>query len=155
VTAATDMIVSPRTGEVLTLDSSTDDLGGFLADVRDHEAQLRDVKRLVNRELVRRMDHAAKWTVHAAGLKLRAPSPKPTEEWNGAELRAGLLALVDAGDLAIEAVDAAVETVTDYKVHKAGINALRSLGGRAAAIVDELATRPPEKERYVSVERSA
>lgn len=146
-------VVSPRTGEIITLSGTTEDLGAYLADVREHESLLKEAKRLVQRELVARMDRQAKWTIHAGGLKLSAPSPKPSEVWDGAELRAQLLALVDDDTLAIEAVDAAVEVIVDHKVHKAGVNALRSLGGPAREIVDALAEEP-EKERYVSVTRA-
>ena len=145
-------LVSPITGEILELDSPTDKLGGLLADIREHESMVKELKSLVNGELLRRMDRAASWTVYASGMKLSAPSSKPPEEFDGAKLREALLALVDSGDLAIEAVDAAVEVVVDYKVHKSGINALRKRED-TRAIVDAYASEV-EKPRYVSVSRA-
>ena len=146
-------VVSPRTGELLELSAPDEDLAGWLADVREHESLLREAKNLVQRELLRRMDRSAKWTVRVPKFKLTGTSPKPEETWDGAVLRERLHDLVDDGELTVEAVDAAVETVISFKVRKAGVNALRAAGGRAAAIVDELAIAT-EKERRVSVSRA-
>lgn len=146
--------VNPISGEVLTLAAHDEDLGRYLSDVREYESMIREAKRTVNRELLSRLDRRAKWTVHLpGGLKLSAPSPKPEESWDGAELRAELLSFVDAGTLSIEAVDSAVEQVVSFKPRKTGINALRALGGDIAAVIDRLVTKA-EKDRYVSVGRS-
>lgn len=146
-------VVSPRTGEVIDLAAPDADLAGFLVDVREHESLLREAKNIVQRELPRRMDHAKKWTVHVPGFKLTGQSPKPEESWDGLDLRQALSPLVDRGDLSVEALDAAVETIVDYKVHKRGINALRAGGGEAAEIVDRLVQRS-DPDRRVSVGRA-
>lgn len=144
---------NPVTGEVLSLASSENELGRYLSDLREFESVIREHKKMVTRELVARMDRQASWTIHAGeGIKLTSQSPKPEEQFDGAGLRSALLGLVDEGVLSIEAVDAAVELVLSYKAHKKGINALRALGGRAKALVDEHATEV-QKERYVSVSR--
>jgi hypothetical protein len=144
---------NPTTGELLDLTAPTDDLGRFLADVRELEELMRESKRFVSQELLARMDKQAKWTFHSSGLKLSGDSPAPVEEWNGAELRTALLELVDAGVIAIEAVDAAVETVVSYHPKKAGINQLRKLGGAVAETIDGLA-RQTERTRRVTVSRA-
>lgn len=148
-------LVNPATGEALTLDSPTEDLGRFLADMREHESLWREAKNVVQGEIRNRMDQQKKWTLHVPGLKLTAPSPAAgtPEEWDGAALRSELLELADEGTLSIEAVDAAVEVIVTYKVHKAGINALRAGQGAPAEIVDRLAMRG-EKPRYVTVSRA-
>jgi hypothetical protein len=146
-------LVNPSTGEVVELDGPTESLAEFLADMREHESLCREAKKLVTREVVSRMDKSATWTLHVAGLKLSAASPAPTEEFDGPELKEALHALVEEGVLSIEAVDAAVETVVSYKPRKAGINALRKLGGRVAEVIAEHC-REVEKDRYVSVGRS-
>jgi hypothetical protein len=145
-------VISPRTGEVISLDAPDQDLGGFLNDVRDLESAIRESKRAVHDELLRRMDSAATWTVHVPGLKLSGPSPAPTEEFDELELRTALLTLVDEGVISVEAVDRAIEPVVTYKARRAGINALRKLGGRVAETVTAHA-RSVEKTRYVKVER--
>lgn len=146
-------VVSPRTGEVLTLDASTEDLGGYLADIREHESLLREGKNLVGGELVRRMDEGACWTLHTGGLKLSAPSPAPAIEYDELALRESLLQLADEGVISVEAVDRAVEPVVTYRARKSGINALQKLGGRVAAVIDAHANEV-SKTRYVKVERA-
>lgn len=144
----------PLTAEVLTLDSESGDLARFLTNVRELESVLREHKRMVTRELLTRMDRSASWTMRVeGGLKITGQSPAPAESWDGAELRTALLELVDAGVLAVEAVDAAVETVVSYRPRKAGITALRKLGGDAAAVVERLCV-VSEPERRVSVSRT-
>jgi hypothetical protein len=146
------VLVNPQTGEALDLTAPTEDLASWFAAVRELELQIRERKQRVTSELLRRMDRGAAWTVRVGQFKLTAPSPAPVEEWDGVELRAALLELVDDGTLDIAAVDAAVETVITYKPRKAGITALRKLGGRVAETVNGLA-REAEKARYVKVEQ--
>ena len=144
--------ISPITGEVVALSAPSEDLGHLLADIREAEGQLREAKREINQELFLRFDRDAKWTHHLPGLKLSGPSPKPSEEFDGEELRGVLVSLVREGALTMEAVNAAVEVIPEYKVHKKGINALRALGGRVKADVDACATEV-EPNRYVKVDR--
>lgn len=145
-------LVSPRTGEVLSLDSPTEDLAGLIADLREHKSLTDEALNCVQAEILRRMDTEAKWTVNLGPWKITGKSPKPKETWDGAELRSRLLELVDQKALTIQAVDMVVEQVLEHKVNKAGVNSLRSLGGEAAEIVNELAVEEPER-RYVRVER--
>lgn len=143
---------NPLTGEVLCLTSPSLELGRYLADIREFESVIREHKRMVSRELLARMDKSASWTMRLEGVTITGQSPAPAEEWDGAELREALLALVDDGLLTIEAVDAAVETVVTFKARKAGISALRKLGGEVAGVVNRLC-RSEERERRVTVSR--
>ncbi len=147
-------VVSPITGEQLELDRPSTDLAQFLADVREAESLLREAKSLVGGELLRRLDQGACWTLHLdGGLTIKAPSPAPAEEFDELALRDDLAQLVEDGTITEAAAAAAVETVVTYKVRKAGITALRKLGGTIAATIDRHA-RPVEKPRYVSVSRT-
>lgn len=144
---------SPVTGEVLTLASPDADLAQYMADIRELESQIREHKALINRELLARLDKRRNWTLHLeGGLKLSAPSDEPGEEWDGAGLHEALCRLTDEELITEEAVDAAVEIVTEYKVKKAGVNALRK-NARLAEVVNRFC-EPAEKRRYVSVGRS-
>lgn len=146
-------VVNPVTGEVLGLDRPNEDLVQLLADVREYEAMLREVKRIVQRELLVRLDRDGKWTLHLEnGLKVSAPSPEPTEEFDELALRAALLELADEGVLTVEAVDRAIEPVVTYKAHKNGLNALRKLGGRVKAVIDAHASEVV-KDRRITVGR--
>lgn len=141
---------NPITGEVLSLASPDDDLARWLSDMREYRSQLTEIERAVKQEFLARMDRQAAWTIHAGGVKVSGTSPASVEDWDGAELRTALLALVDEGVVDISAVDAAVETVVEYCPRKRGIAQLRKLGGRVAAAVDGLA-RVSEPERRISV----
>ena len=101
-------------------------------------------------ELLSRFDREAKWTAHVGDLKITGDSPAPAESWDGADLFAALTDLVEAGVISIDAVNAAVQVETVYKPRKAGLTALRRLGGRAAEVVDALA-QSVEKDRRVTV----
>ena len=148
-------IVNPRTGEALTLDSDTSDLAQYLDDIREFRNVLMEADRYVSRELIRRLDADAKWTKHVPGFKVSGPSPAPKEEWDGVDLYTELSLLVDRGVISIEAMNAAVETETVYKPKKAGINALRKLGGEARAVVDRLASSSEPDRNRVTVTRDA
>lgn len=153
--SSTDLIVHPFTGEQLELhDAGIDDLARLMDDLKDYKSRLQETQSLVSREVLRRQDQQASWTTRAGGFILKGSSPAPAEEYDALELRSELLGLVDEGALGIAAVDAAIETVVTYKPRKAGINALRKLGGVVAQIVDRH-SRPVDKPRYVSISRDA
>lgn len=146
--------VSPATGEVLTLASPTPDLAGYLADIRDLESRIREHKRVVTGELLARLDRNAAWTEHlSGGLKISSPSPAPVEEFDELALREELLQCVDRGELSIEAVDRAVETIVTYKARKTGINAIRKISPEMEQLVNGY-RRMVEKDRRVTVTRS-
>lgn len=148
-----ELVVHPLTGEAIDLAQAPDEhVADFLSQIRDHEDALKDAKRIITQELLRRMDYQAKYTLRAGGYTLKSQSPAPAEEFDELQLREDLLALQDEGVISPEAVDNAVETVVTYKVRKAGINALRKLGGRVRDTVDRHA-HEVEKRRYVTVER--
>ena len=145
-------VVHPVTGELLTVDHSTEALAQYLLDVRDLETGLRVDKKAVTTEILRRQDRAASWTTHAGSLKVSGQSPAPMEVFDGLELRNALGLLVDAGVITVEAMDAAVVTEVKYTPRKAGIAALRKLGGEVKKVVDGLAVER-EPERRVTVSR--
>lgn len=144
-------VVDPQSGEVVFLDAPVEALGDYLKSVREFESLLKEAKALVNAEVVARMDKAACWTVHSQGVKLSAPSPAPVEKFDGPALHEALAPMVELNVITVEALDAAVETVVEYKPHLKGLNALRKLGGRVAEIIAEH-TSEDEKKRYVRVD---
>jgi hypothetical protein len=155
-------MTGPGTGEMvtadglpLTLDSPSADLARGIAELDEHLAQVTDLKNELRQELLRRLDQNAKWVAHVPGFKITGDTPKETETWDGADLYSRLSDLAEAGTISIEAVNAAVSVETVYKAKKAGLNALRALGGDAAVVVDELAVKVPKGNRSVRVERAA
>jgi hypothetical protein len=147
-------VIHPFTGETFDLSvSTTDDLASFLTEVREYESRLKEAKRIVTDETLRRLDERASWTLRTPDYTLKAPSPAPGEEWDEIALRSDLWQLVDDGVITEDAAGAAVETVVSYKVKTAGVNALRKLGGRVAETVNRHC-REVEKRRYVTVTRN-
>ncbi len=148
----TRQVLVPHTGEVLDLAAPPEQLAQLLDEVRDVESRLRELKAEVSREIHARMDVARKWTLDAGPYKLVGKSDAPEEEWDVDALAATLTELVDDGAISTEAMDAACEVVTTFKVRKAGINALRK-NPELAAVIDECVTTKPPENRRLSLKR--
>lgn len=152
-----EMSVVPYTGEVLVLaDMTFAQLGAILDGARTWErAQLRDFKRSLEEEILRRMDANAAagvdgaWTVHQDGWKVSGSSPNQGVEYDVDTLRAALEQLVADGVIEQEAIDKVI--VPDgYKVAKRPLGQLLKLGGTVRAAI-EAVEQPANKTRRVSV----
>lgn len=148
-------LFDPASGEELDLASCSDEtLAGLRDLIRDAEEEQRIAKRKIDAAILHRMDFQRKWTLHAAGWTLTAPSPEQVLEIDdAAALHADLMGLVDAGMLAVDAVNDAVEQVVTFKPRKRGLAALRRGGGEAAEIVAAHEVRV-DPVRRVSVKRA-
>lgn len=144
----TDIVIRP-TGAVVDLTGPTDLLGRALHEIREWEWQLRDAKREITGEVLRRMDERARWTVRAGDVTLKGQSPDSVE-YDADALLAALQALAADGVIAQEAVAEAVEQVVMLKVRTRGVQALRKLGGPVREAVDGCA-RPSGRDRRVQV----
>lgn len=150
--AATLTIVDPGTGEAVALTDAGDDaLARWRSTVRDLEDLLKEAKRIVDGEVLRRMDAAGEWTLRAGGYTIKAPSPAAGKEteWEDVERLRARLAL-EAG-LAQDLVDAAFEPVTEFKARAAGIGRLRKLAREDVAAILADHERTKDKTRRVSV----
>lgn len=127
------VIVSPVTGEAIDLGAHANDLAHAIDHVRDLEAQLRNVKRQIADELIARMDRAAAWTLTADDWKISAPSPSRLE-YDAEKLATVLTRLVADGRLDPDAARRAI--VLEPKVKRAGLEAIRRLGGEVRDEVD-------------------
>lgn len=132
------VLVNPATGEAINLDDDpTDIVGGFVVDLNDLIEQLQELRDLARIELTCRMDKAARWTWRGNGLEIKAASPGAgATTYDAKALRAALLELARVGEIAPEAVDAAVKLdVPDpsYKAMRGGINALLKAGNPKVA----------------------
>lgn len=146
---------NPLTGEVLTLDAPDQDLGQYLADLREYESVLREHKSMVNRELLSRLDKSANWTRHLGnGYTLSAPSSEPSMEYDAEPLYWALQAAMERGEITSDAFDAAVQQVVDYKVKAAGLKRLAKVSPELRSLILEH-SREAEKNRYVSVKRTS
>lgn len=145
----TALVPHPQTGEALDLSAPTGDLAAWVDQIRQIESQAKEAREEIGRELLRRMDAKASWTLREAGFKITGQSPQPKLEWNVDALRATLADLRDQG-LDEDAIDAALEVVVSYRPRAAGLNALKKLGGEVAERVESCATEV-EPQRRVSV----
>ena len=147
-----ELVIHPFTGEVLDLDSPTEHLARWLQEQRDQEQVLREEKNRVQRELLRRMDLEANYTLRAGEFEIKGDGPQTPLEYDGQGLREALDDYVKAGFISRSAVDRAVEPVTAYKVKAAGVNALRKLeGSTIPAVIDRYAAPKEGYVRRVSV----
>lgn len=146
-------VLNPRTGEVVSLDASTEELAAWLEDVRSWEQEfLRPCKRAVEEVLLERMDHEASYTLRAGRLEITGDGPGRVE-YEEEILRNRLRPFVDDGTISRDAYAAAVKEVVTYRPMARGINALRKLGGQVAVAILE-AERPSSKPRRVTVKRA-
>ncbi len=151
-TTNTDLVVIPTTGEALELNAPDDVLAAYIDQIKDLEAQLREVRNRIGDELIGRMDQQASWTLHAGKFKVTAPSPELKEEWDVDALRSLLELLVEEGVVGEPAAKKAIKTEVTYKPVAAGIKALRKvLPGPALQAVDSCRTLVPPR-RTVRVE---
>jgi len=142
--------INPATGEVHALDAPSTELAESLNALKQWEAQARDFKRLVSRELHERMDRDASWTIHAPGIEVRGESPGRVE-YDPELLPLALAELVEAGYISEDAAREACEQVTTYKPKVRGINQLRKLGGAVTERIDECATPVDPERRRITV----
>lgn len=153
--ADTVRLFDPATGDELDLSLCSDATLANLRDmIRDAEEEQRIAKHQIDGEVLARMDREGVYTIRVEGFEITAPSPAQRSEFDGAALHAALMAFVDTGELTVGAVDRAVEQVLTFKPKKAGIEALRKLGGE---IADTIATHEAKTDpvRRVTVKRAA
>lgn len=148
---ATTRVPVPGTGEVVDLAGPTDDLARVLAEIREHEQELRTLKSILAEEVHRRMDTEAKWTQRTEHFEVKGESPERVE-YDPEALSKTLDDLLEVGAISLGAADAALEEVTTYKPRVRGLNALIKLGGEVRERV-EACQRPVDKPRRLSVKR--
>lgn len=146
-----EIVVHPATGEVLHLTGETADLVRWLQEVRDMESQIRDVKRLVTRELIARMDRDVRYTLQIGDLDVKGDGPIPPTVYDGQQLRQALTEYVDADVITQDTLDRAVEVTQEYRPRAAGINALKRLGGGVALTIEQHGRPKENYERRISI----
>lgn len=150
MTATTDLVVIPTTGEQLALSAPTDQLAAAIDFLRDVKRQADSAIRVIGEELLDRQDKAASWTTHTDRFEIVGQSPTPDTEWNTDALDATLKSLIAEGEISEDAYDNALETVVALKVKKRGLDAIRKLNDDIRERVDACGN-PVEKTRRVNV----
>lgn len=158
-TAAVDVamqqeIADVRTGEIVTLAEAGEDwLAEYLQWMRDLEGQVRDAKRVLSREVHRRMDLDASYTRDAGAYRLKGQGPPPPD-YDPERLREALDLLVEDGKISEAARDAACKLERKPKAIKKGINALLKQGGDIAELIAEAEVPKDPDKRTVKVEEA-
>ena len=149
---ATRRVLVPFTGEVVSLDAPPEELAALLAEVKDVESRLRELKGEVSAEFHRRFDRQRKWSCDAGDYKVSGKSDAVEVVYDPDLLAVVLTQLVDEGAITPDAMDEALESITTWKIRKAGINALRK-SPKFAELIDATGTEREPEGRRVTVRR--
>lgn len=146
-------LVDPQTGESVSLAEAPADLiAGIVVGIDDQARNLRDMRRELGDELVRRMDAEGSWTITAGGRKFSAPSPAPEVEWDVVMLDGVLDDLVNTGVITPDARLRALEQRVELRPLARGLAALEKIPG----VTERLALckrSVPRENRSVRVSR--
>lgn len=144
---------NPVTGEVLDLATAPDaDLAAWLDAVKSMEQSQRSAKKVVQEELLRRMDRNASYTVREGVWEVTGDSPKPQVHYDVEPLAADLDELVLSGLLTEEARSRVIIETVERKVSQREANKLLNIGGPVAEAVARHRTESP-RDRRVRVKR--
>lgn len=146
-------IVLANTGEVVDPQAlATDELARHVDDIREARRALADAERVLQDEVLTRMDRRGEWTATVGDYRLEASSPQAAVDYDESRLRAELEALVDEGLVDQAAANEAFRTVEAVRIMKGQVNRLAKLGGPVA---DRLAAArlPTTRPRRVKVTR--
>lgn len=130
-------------GEIVTMREASDEaLGRWFAAYRRAQDLLREAKRELDAEFVRRADFNATSHLDINGVgRITVTGPKPEEVWDTDKLQGVLKGLVAAGEISSEAAYAALERVVTWKPKVQGLNNLRKLGGYVQQSIDACCDR--------------
>lgn len=152
--STTDLIV-PGTGEVLSLDAPTNELGEAFREMQRWEVEFRVARARVRDELLKRMDHELMRSLELDGLFFECDAPGQVE-YDPDALSVVLGGLVGGGKISTEAAKQACRTEEILKVSKRGVDKLL----QAPALSDEdraairACARPSSKPRRLQVKRA-
>jgi molybdate-binding protein len=145
-------ILIPGSGEVVSLDDSTDTLAGHRLWLKEMAEAMRAAARTIDDEILRRGDAEVTWTYRGGGLLVTMDGPG-RKVYDAEPLRGELLALVARGvGITADAVDKAIKVETTYTAQANGIKALRKLGGEVADAIARHESDNP-RPRQVRVAR--
>lgn len=106
---AESLAIMPHTGEEILGTATDRQLVDALRELRALQAAASEARRAIDAEITARMDSVASWTRHLDdGTTLTAPSPEASRELSPELVRDALVELADAGEIGVEAVDAAL-----------------------------------------------
>lgn len=106
----TDLVRIPQTGEIIDVKHATTDvLAEAHDDLKAAQTEVRSFTRLVDDELIDRMDFDGKRTFHGEGFTLEATAPTE-RKWDVDTLESVLARLVREGTISQRKADACIRT---------------------------------------------
>lgn len=148
-------LIHPDTGRQIALsDATLEELGDFCDAIDEWKSRAYEAVKHAEREVLRRMDRDAKWTLYSDRFKFVGKSPAPHISYKEpVKLRAALLELAEAGLITRDAVDDAVPEKTVTSIVPGRLVALRKLGGRVAKTIEAFTGERNPTDRSVRVQR--
>lgn len=154
--ASGELVMHPATGEVFDVGLLSEEPPEILADLllalREHQGKIRQAEKLVNDALSQYMAirKRRKWVVGEYEIE---QGTRNSRVWDGDELDATLVRLVDEGVVTPQEVADVVEHVT--KVHgREALSLMSRLRGDAAAAIEDCFTWERKPTGSLSVTRS-
>lgn len=146
-------LIHPDTGRQIALsDATLEELGDFCDALDEWRSRAHEAEAHARREVLRRMDREAKWTLYSDGFKFVGKSPAPHVSYKEPEkLRSALLALAADGVITMQAVDDAVPEIRKVGVVPGRLSALRKLGGRVATVIESFTGERNPTDRSVRI----
>ena len=126
MTASTDVVVIPPTGEVVALDAPTDERAAAFAQVTGLEADLREAKAQLRDAIVARLDHENRRKAKVGPWHLEVDAPAQ-RDYEPDELAVVLAELVEAGKIGKVAMDEALKRDVRWKPAKREIAKLEAI----------------------------
>lgn len=153
MTAGTDLVVIPPTGEVVALDAPTDELAAAIALVQTLEADLKDARASLRDELIRRLDHENRRSAQVGSWLLEADAPP--KAYDPGELAEFLAGLVAEGKISQAAMDACLKREVSWKPMKRELSKLAGTLDPQDAIRLQALDRPTGRARGLKVREAA
>lgn len=148
---ATGELINPRTGMVVTPESSDEDVIDLLVYLREGRDRLAELDGEISQWLRSRADARGKWTL--LGGRASMPSPKPEKTWNKVRLAEILGALHDEGVISTAELEACAPLVVEVRIQE--VTKLRSrMLPAVVERIDAAVVEVPKTSRAVKVRAS-
>lgn len=149
---ATDQVVDITTGELIDLrEAPASRLAEVVQALKDQEAQFRHTKAVISREMHRRMDANAEWTIEEDGWKISGKSRETLIDYDPERLKIALEILHGEGKITEEAAKRALRKKVEFVPQKAGVKKLVKLGAEVADVIADAAVPVDPDSRRVSI----
>lgn len=142
-------LLVPLTGELIKLDSPTDEIARITQQIREMEQELYRARNQLNEELVRRLDHENLRKAEVGAFIISVDAPNAVD-WDVRQLEMVLHGFVDHDELSADAVDRILPSKRSVSIRELK-KLIGTLDDELGAKVEACAT-PSHKLRRVRIE---